>query len=72
VVANDGLTKMDARLDRQQRQAVGTLAVFGFLPQWFYTERLKLRALPSDEMERQALLDGLDALAGTVSGRQKP
>jgi hypothetical protein len=50
-------------LDPNQRQAVANVAVFGFVPQWFYTERLKLRPLPADDRERQALLEGLKALA---------
>jgi hypothetical protein len=53
---------MDARLDRYQREAVGNLAAFGFLPQWFYAARLHPRPLPEDAAERQALLNGLDAL----------
>ena len=54
---------MDARLTPEQRLAVGNVAVFGFVPQWFYVDRLKLRALPEDAREREALVTGLEALA---------
>ena len=54
---------MDAKLSPEQRHAVGNVAVFGFIPQWFYVDRLKLRSLPEDAAERAALVSGLDALA---------
>jgi hypothetical protein len=57
------LADRDAKLSPEQRQAVGNLAVFGFIPQWFFTERLRLRELPEDRAERAALVAGLDALA---------
>ena len=54
---------MDERLDRAQRKAVADVAVFGFLPMWWIATKLRLRAMPEDENDRQALLSGLDALA---------
>jgi hypothetical protein len=56
------LAEMDAKLSPEQRLAVANVAVFGFVPQWFYTERLRLRELPDDRAERAALLSGLEAL----------
>ena len=63
VKAKEKLAELDAKLTPDQRYAVGNVAVFGFIPQWFYTERLRLRELPDDRATRQALLSGLDALA---------
>ena len=40
------LAEMDAKLTGEQRHAVGNVAVFGFIPQFLYTERLRLRSLP--------------------------
>ena len=54
---------MQARLTPEQRRAVANLAAFGFVPQWFFTAELRLRALPDDARDRQALLDGLAAIA---------
>jgi hypothetical protein len=65
VRAKHAIDAMNARLDPDQRQAVANVAVFGFVPQWFFTIRLKLRPLPSDARERRALLEGLDALGET-------
>jgi hypothetical protein len=62
-IARDKLGWMDKRLDRAQRKAVVDVAVFGFLPMWWLASKLKLRAMPEDEADRQALLSGLDALA---------
>ena len=62
-IAKDKLAKMDARLDHKQRKAVADVAVFGFLPMWWIAAKLRLRAMPEDESDRQALLSGLDALA---------
>jgi hypothetical protein len=58
------LDAMHAYLTPEQRQAIADVAVFGWLPQGFFTARLRLRLLPEDEREREALLSGLDALAG--------
>jgi hypothetical protein len=63
VKARAKLAEMDAKLSPEQRHAVGNVAVFGFIPQWFYVDRLKLRSLPEDAAERAALVSGLDALA---------
>jgi hypothetical protein len=63
VKAKAKLAEMDAKLSPEQRLAVGNVAVFGFVPQRFYTERLRLRELPDDRAEREALLTGLEALA---------
>jgi len=54
---------MDAKLSPEQRHAVGNVAVFGFISQWFYVDRLKLRSLAKDAAERAALVSGLEALA---------
>jgi hypothetical protein len=61
--AQKQLDQWNRRLDPAQRMAVANLAVFGFVPQFFYTGKLKLRPLPSDEAEREALLSELTALA---------
>jgi hypothetical protein len=63
VKARAKLAEMDAKLSSEQRHAVGNVAVFGFIPQWFYVDRLKLRSLPEDAAERAALVSGLDAPA---------
>jgi hypothetical protein len=68
--ARERIEAMNARLDPEQRQAVAKIAVFGFVPQLFYTIRLKLWVLPSDDRERQALLEGLDAIGWATAGRQ--
>jgi hypothetical protein len=68
--ARNRIDAWNARLDVDQRQAVANVAVFGFIPQFFYTERLRLRPLASDERERQALLEGLDAIAGVAGDRR--
>jgi hypothetical protein len=47
-----------------------TLAVFGFVPQWFYTAKLRLRPLPQDDRDRRALISGLNVLAGVAIGRE--
>jgi hypothetical protein len=61
--AKERIDRGNAQLSPEQRQAVANVAVFGLVPQWFFTIRLKLRPLPSDEIDRQALLSGLDAIA---------
>jgi hypothetical protein len=68
--AKDRINAWNARLDPDQRQAVANVAVFGFIPQWFYAERLKLRPLDQDGRERRALLSGLDALARAENGKR--
>jgi hypothetical protein len=62
-IAKDRLAKMDHRLSKPERLRVANLAVFGFLPQWFYIERGIGRRMPEDERERQELLAGLDAIS---------
>ena len=57
------LEQMDRRLTKAERLRVGNLAVYEFLPQWFYSERGIGRRLPEDEKERQELLAGLDAIS---------
>jgi hypothetical protein len=54
---------MDAVLSPEQRRAVANVAVFGFWPPWFVAEKSKLRSLPEDAREKEALLTGLEALA---------
>jgi hypothetical protein len=61
---------MNARLNPDQRQAVANVAVFGFVPTWFYVARGIGRALKEDELERQALLSGLDAIVGEAGSRR--
>jgi hypothetical protein len=63
-IARHKLTWMDGRLDLAQRKAVADVAVFGFLPMWWMATKLKLRSMPEDERDRQALLSGLDAISG--------
>jgi hypothetical protein len=60
--AKKKLAHMDRKLTDEQRQAVANVAAFNAIPNWFYVERLKLRELPEDVAERQALISGLDAL----------
>jgi hypothetical protein len=61
--AKKALARMDNRLSPEQRQAVGNVAAFNLIPNWFYVERLKLRELPEDRLKREALISGLDAIA---------
>jgi hypothetical protein len=63
--AEQRIATVNARLTLEQRQAVANLSVYGFAPQFFFAEKLKLRALPEDERERQVLLSGLDAIASS-------
>jgi hypothetical protein len=49
---------------------VANLAVFGFVPQWFYTAKLTLRPLPQDDRDRRALISRLNVLAGVAIGRE--
>ena len=67
--ARNALAKMDRKLTDAQRQAVANVAAFNFIPNWFYVERLKLRELPEDRAERQALLSGLNAIGGAGAKR---
>jgi hypothetical protein len=69
-IAKARLADMDAVMTLEQREAVANLAVFGFIPMWLYQERLKLRAMPEDARNRQALLTGLDAVACMTSERR--
>jgi len=43
---------------------VADVAVYQVIPDWFYAARLKLYFLPEDERGREALISGLDRLAG--------
>ena len=63
------ICELNALLDPAQCQAVANVAVFSFVPQWFYTARLELRPLPQDDHDREALLSGLDVLAGAAPDR---
>jgi hypothetical protein len=63
VTAKGVLARMDSRLNPEQRFAVANLAVFGFLPAWFWVAKSGWRQMPEDEPERLALLAGLDAIA---------
>jgi hypothetical protein len=58
------LDELHARMTPEQRKAVADVAVYGQIPDWFFAARLKLWMLPEDEQERDALVSGLDALAG--------
>jgi hypothetical protein len=62
-LAKEKLAAMDAALNWEQRLAVGNLAVFGWLPGWFWVSRGVGRGLASDERERAALITGLERLA---------
>jgi hypothetical protein len=35
-------------MSEHERQAVGNVA-YGFVPQWFYTAKLRLQIMPEDE-----------------------
>jgi hypothetical protein len=61
--ARERIDRWNALLTYDQREAVANVAVFGFIPQFFYTERLGLRPLPSDAKDKAALVEGLQALA---------
>jgi len=51
---------MNSRLGTDQR----IFAAFNVLPGWWVAQKLRLRQLPEDEAAREALLSGLDAIAG--------
>jgi hypothetical protein len=68
--AKRAIDAMNAKLNPEQRQAVANVAVFGFVPTWFYVARGIGRALKEDELERQALISGLDAIAGEPGSRR--
>jgi hypothetical protein len=36
-------------LSDDKRQPVANVAVYGFVPQWFYTAKLRLQIMPEDE-----------------------
>jgi hypothetical protein len=55
---------------RAQRTAVANLAVFGWVPIWVWTARHRLRRLPQDDRDREALISGLEVLAGVVIGKE--
>jgi hypothetical protein len=71
-LAKEKLAAMDGLLTLEQRHALANVAVFGFVPQWFFTERLRLRGLPGDQAERAALVSGLDRLAGSTAPARSP
>jgi hypothetical protein len=58
------LAAMEEKLTLEQRQAVASLACYGIIPAWHYTERGIGRALPEDRADREALLTGLRAISG--------
>jgi len=58
----EALDELHARMTPEQRKAVADVAVYNWIPQWFYTARLGLRELAEDVAEREALISGLDAL----------
>ena len=62
-IGKDKPDHMDKCLTRTERRHVANLAVFNFLPTWFYAARGIGRALAEDERERAELLAGLDAIA---------
>ena len=62
------IVELNALLTPEQRQAVANVAVFGWLPMEFYVRRTGMRRLPADLTSWQALLGGLDTLAGNERG----
>jgi hypothetical protein len=62
VHAKKAIDGMNTKLNPDQRQAVANISVFGFLPSWFWVARGIGRALKQDELEREALISGLDAI----------
>jgi hypothetical protein len=62
-LAKEKLAAMDSVLSAEQRRAVANVAVFGFVPAWFFVARGIGRALATDERERAALVIGLEQLA---------
>jgi hypothetical protein len=62
-IAKDRLDQLDRRLTKVERLRVANIAVYGFLPMWFYASRGIGRVLPDDKRERQELLSGLDAIS---------
>jgi hypothetical protein len=53
-------------LTPEQKQAIGNVACFNFMPTWAYAHRLRWRLMPQDEVEREALISGLRVLAGIM------
>jgi hypothetical protein len=43
------LAKWNSVLSEDKRQAVANVAVYGFVPQWFYTAKLRLQIMQEDE-----------------------
>jgi hypothetical protein len=60
------LDKWHAKLSLDQRQAIANVTVFGFIPTFFFVSRLRLKMLPEDIAEREALLYGLETLADAM------
>jgi hypothetical protein len=69
--AENRLSAWRAELTEEQIQAIGDLLVFNTLPHWWLCSRIKLREMPEDRVERQALISGLDILARVMGLRQR-
>jgi hypothetical protein len=63
--------RWNREVTEQQRQQVANVAVFGFLPGWYLTQKLKWGPLPEDEAEKQALVEGLGQLARAMGIKQR-
>lgn len=59
------LEAMNALLDPAQRTAISNVAIFGYIPPWFFAERGIGRTLATDQADRAALLSGLEAIVRT-------
>ena len=64
-IAKDRLEQMNRHLSKTERLRVANLAVFNFLPTWFFAKRgnWKRGIIPEDEREHQELLTALNAIS---------
>jgi hypothetical protein len=68
--ARQQLNALVARLTPEQKLQIDNLVISNWIPTWFYVTKGIGRPLASDERDRAALLEGLDALAGVTSDRR--
>jgi hypothetical protein len=56
--------RMAAALTEEQKRIITDVAVLDRIPTWFFCLQLKLKMLPEDYAEQEALVTGLDAMLG--------